>query len=152
MRQDTGVDGDAQRISQLCWMFFLKIIDDQDQELELMSDNTTDTKGAPSFVSNSVECIRPIIASATVKVLTKITRNGFISSTTPSTPLHDAHQEGYSFIKVAFSVLHPDGRQNPLDASTLPGVTYSHQHLPHLSTMCTAGGFFLPKSQQVVTA
>src|SRR5467141_3581052 len=38
MRQDTGVDGDAQRISQLCWMFFLKIIDDQDQELELMQD------------------------------------------------------------------------------------------------------------------
>src|SRR5215217_441635 len=39
MRQDTGVDGDAQRISQLCWMFFLKIIDDQDQQLELMQDN-----------------------------------------------------------------------------------------------------------------
>ncbi len=37
MRQDTGVDGDAQRISQLCWMFFLKIIDDQDRELELLS-------------------------------------------------------------------------------------------------------------------
>ena len=36
MRQDVGVDGDAQRISQLCWMFFLKIIDDQDQELEIM--------------------------------------------------------------------------------------------------------------------
>jgi type I restriction enzyme M protein len=36
MRQDTGVDGDAQRISQLCWMFFLKIIDDQDQEFELL--------------------------------------------------------------------------------------------------------------------
>ena len=36
MRQDTGIDGDAQRISQLCWMFFLKIIDDQDQELEVI--------------------------------------------------------------------------------------------------------------------
>ena len=36
MRQDAGVDGDAQRISQMCWMFFLKIIDDQDQELELL--------------------------------------------------------------------------------------------------------------------
>src|SRR6201995_1171504 len=35
MRQASGVDGDAQRISQLCWMFCLKIIDDQDQELEL---------------------------------------------------------------------------------------------------------------------
>src|SRR5450759_3808809 len=38
MRQDVGVDGDAQRISQLCWMFFLKIIDDQDQQLEVMQD------------------------------------------------------------------------------------------------------------------
>jgi type I restriction enzyme M protein len=37
MRQDAGVDGDAQRISQLCWMFFLKILDDQDQQLELMN-------------------------------------------------------------------------------------------------------------------
>jgi type I restriction enzyme M protein len=36
MRQDSGVDGDAQRLSQLCWMFFLKIIDDQDTELELL--------------------------------------------------------------------------------------------------------------------
>ena len=36
MRQDTGVDGDAQRISQLCWMFFLKIIDDQDLELAVL--------------------------------------------------------------------------------------------------------------------
>ena len=34
MRQDAGVDGDAQRLSQICWMFFLKIIDDQDKELE----------------------------------------------------------------------------------------------------------------------
>ena len=39
MRQDSGVDGDAQRISQLCWMFFLKIIDDQDQELESLDDD-----------------------------------------------------------------------------------------------------------------
>ena len=39
MRQDSGVDGDAQRLSQLCWMFFLKIIDDQDQQLEVMQDN-----------------------------------------------------------------------------------------------------------------
>ena len=39
MRQDSGLDGDAQRLSQLCWMFFLKIIDDQDQQLEVMQDN-----------------------------------------------------------------------------------------------------------------
>ena len=34
MREDVGVDGDAQRISQMCWMLFLKIIDAQDMELE----------------------------------------------------------------------------------------------------------------------
>ena len=38
MRKDAGVDGDAQRLSQLCWMFFLKIVDDQDQQLAVMQD------------------------------------------------------------------------------------------------------------------
>src|ERR1700741_1180009 len=38
MWKDAGVDGDAQRLSQLCWMFFLKIVDDQDQELEVTQD------------------------------------------------------------------------------------------------------------------
>ena len=45
MRQDSGVDGDAQRISQLCWMFFLKIIDDQDKELELLDKNGSPFEG-----------------------------------------------------------------------------------------------------------
>ncbi|MEP7217974.1 MAG: class I SAM-dependent DNA methyltransferase, partial [Bacteroidota bacterium] len=38
MRKDAGVDGDAQRISQLVWMIFLKIFDDREQEYELMDD------------------------------------------------------------------------------------------------------------------
>ncbi|KGO94686.1 type I restriction-modification system subunit M [Flavobacterium subsaxonicum] len=39
MRKDVGVDGDAQRISQLVWLFFLKIVDDREDELELLVDN-----------------------------------------------------------------------------------------------------------------
>jgi type I restriction enzyme M protein len=39
MRKDVGVDGDAQRISQLVWMFFLKIYDDREAEIELLEDN-----------------------------------------------------------------------------------------------------------------
>lgn len=35
MRQDAGVDGDAQRISQLVWLFFMKIFDDKEYEYEL---------------------------------------------------------------------------------------------------------------------
>jgi len=38
MRQDRGVSGDAQRLEQLGWMLFLKILDDKDQELELIRD------------------------------------------------------------------------------------------------------------------
>jgi len=41
MRKDVGVDGDAQRISQLVWMFFLKILDDREEELELLEDKYT---------------------------------------------------------------------------------------------------------------
>ena len=34
MRKDVGVDGDAQRISQLVWLLFLKIFDDKEAEWE----------------------------------------------------------------------------------------------------------------------
>ncbi len=39
MRQDRGISGDAQRLEQLGWMLFLKIIDDKDQELEITKEN-----------------------------------------------------------------------------------------------------------------
>lgn len=39
MRKDVGVDGDAQRLSQLVWLLFLKIFDDREQEWELLQDN-----------------------------------------------------------------------------------------------------------------
>ena len=39
MRQDSGVDGDAQRISQLTWLLFLKVFDALEEELELTRDD-----------------------------------------------------------------------------------------------------------------
>lgn len=41
MWQDTGLNGDAQRIEQLGWMLFFKIFSDKDKELELIQDNYT---------------------------------------------------------------------------------------------------------------
>ncbi len=38
MRKDAGTYGDAQRIEQMAWLFFLKIFDDRETELELMRD------------------------------------------------------------------------------------------------------------------
>ena len=39
MRKDAGTYGDAQRLEQLGWMFFLKIFDDREKELDLLQDN-----------------------------------------------------------------------------------------------------------------
>ena len=39
MREDHGVDGDAQRLSQLCWLLFLKIFDEKEEEAELLNAN-----------------------------------------------------------------------------------------------------------------
>ena len=39
MRNDAGVDGDAQRISQMTWMFFLKVYDAKEQLWELNDEN-----------------------------------------------------------------------------------------------------------------
>ncbi|WDC85028.1 N-6 DNA methylase [Caloramator sp. mosi_1] len=41
MRQDSGVDGDAQRIGQLVWMIFLKVFDAKEQEWEILKDEYT---------------------------------------------------------------------------------------------------------------
>ena len=35
MRKDVGVDGDAQRISQIVWLLFLKIFNDREEEWQL---------------------------------------------------------------------------------------------------------------------
>jgi type I restriction enzyme M protein len=39
MRKDPGVSGDGQRIEQLGWLLFLKILDASDHELELIKDD-----------------------------------------------------------------------------------------------------------------
>jgi len=39
MRKDVGVDGDAQRLSQLVWLLFLKIFDDRETEWDIVQDN-----------------------------------------------------------------------------------------------------------------
>ena len=39
MRNDAGVNGDAQRIEQMTWLFFLKIYDAKEEEWELVDDS-----------------------------------------------------------------------------------------------------------------
>ena len=39
MRNDAGVNGDAQRIEQMVWIFFLKVYDAKEEEWEALADN-----------------------------------------------------------------------------------------------------------------
>jgi methionyl-tRNA formyltransferase len=39
MRQDAGINGDAQRIEQIVWMLFLKLYDAKEEEWEIEEDN-----------------------------------------------------------------------------------------------------------------
>ena len=41
MRQDAGINGDAQRIEQIVWMLFLKLYDAKEAEWEIYDDNYT---------------------------------------------------------------------------------------------------------------
>lgn len=41
MRNDAGVNGDAQRIEQIVWTLFLKIYDAKEEEWELINDDYT---------------------------------------------------------------------------------------------------------------
>ena len=43
MRQDAGVNGDAQRIEQMVWMFFLKVYDAQEYEWEIDAEDNGET-------------------------------------------------------------------------------------------------------------
>ena len=90
MRQDRGISGDAQRLEQLGWMLFLKIIDDKDQELEITKDNyvsvipekfqwrswATDTEGITGdelleFIDSNAQDNKGLFA--TLRELTSIT-------------------------------------------------------------------------------
>lgn len=39
MRKDAGTYGDAQRMEQMAWLFFLKIFDDREKEMDLLRDD-----------------------------------------------------------------------------------------------------------------
>lgn len=39
MRKDAGINGDAQRIEQMTWMFFLKVYDAKEEEWEFHDDD-----------------------------------------------------------------------------------------------------------------
>ncbi len=55
MRNDAGINGDAQRIEQMAWMLFLKVYDEKENDWELDdSGNTLTGDDLLSFVNNTL--------------------------------------------------------------------------------------------------
>ena len=51
MRNDAGINGDAQRIEQMAWMLFLKVYDEKENDWEMEDDYN------PLFLKNAVGVI-----------------------------------------------------------------------------------------------
>ena len=155
MRQDVGVDGDAQRISQLCWMFFLKIIDDQDQEIELMQDGyhspiperfrwrawAADPEGITgdgllTFVTDEL--------FPTLKELPSAARDGRCRV------VHDVFQDAYNYMKSGQLLRQVINKINDIDFNNLAerqhfGDIYE-QILNDLQSAGNAGEYYTPRA------
>lgn len=153
MRQDSGVDGDAQRISQLCWMFFLKIIDDQDQEFELLKKKyrspiqprlqwrnwAADPEGITgeelmSFVNDELFPTLKELAPATPRART----------------VRDVFEDAYNYMKSGQLMRQVVNKINGIDFNNLKerhhfGVIYE-QILNDLQSAGNAGEYYTPRA------
>ena len=66
MRNDAGINGDAQRIEQIAWMLFLKVYDAKEQDWEFDEEDYTSIIPAPCRWCNcaSFLLILPLVCAA----------------------------------------------------------------------------------------
>jgi type I restriction enzyme M protein len=156
MRQDAGVDGDAQRISQLCWMFFLKILDDQDAQLNLME---------PSYSSPLPDELRWETWAADPEGMTGDELLGFINGTlfprlkdlTPAGPqahrqrmVRSVFEDAYNYMKSGQLLRQVINKINEVDFNNLAdrqhfGDVYE-QVLNDLQSAGHAGEYYTPRA------
>jgi type I restriction enzyme M protein len=156
MRQDAGVDGDAQRISQLCWMFFLKILDDQDAQLELME---------PSYSSPLPDALRWGTWASDPEGITGEDLLGFINNTlfpqlknltAAGTQAHrqrvvrSVFEDAYNYMKSGQLIRQVINKINEVDFNNLAdrqhfGDVYE-QILNDLQSAGNAGEYYTPRA------
>ena len=124
MRNDAGINGDAQRIEQIAWMLFLKVYDAKEQDWEINEDDYVsiipeecrwvnwahdDRSGSAmtgdsllNFVNNT---LFPVLKGNDVKEGDKILYKGIV--VTPDTPVKKAivrstFEDANNYMKTAF--------------------------------------------------
>ena len=156
MRIDEGVDGDAQRISQLTWMLFLNIFDDREMEAELFEDD---------YISAMPEGLRWRDWAANDEGMTGETLLDFVSSklfkslknldlSTSNNPksriLKEAFEDGFNFTKNGTLIRQVINKINEIDFNNsqdkhLFGEIYE-KILKDLQNAGNAGEYYTPRA------
>ena len=159
MRKDDGVDGDAQRISQLGWMFFLKIFDDRELERQTM----LELDGKP-YLSPIPEDLRWRAWAANPEGITGETLLGFVNnelfpklknlSALESDPrkrvIRGVFEDAYNYMKDGTLLRQVINKLNGIDFNRradqhLFGDIYE-QILKDLQSAGNAGEFYTPRA------
>lgn len=104
MREDAGVNGDAQRIEQMTWMFFLKIYDAKEEEWELVQD------GYESIVPEELKWRNWAVDSADGSALTGSALLDFVNNklfpTLSTLQITPKTTNGQAIVRYAFESAH----------------------------------------------
>lgn len=104
MREDAGVNGNAQRIEQMVWMFFLKIYDAKEEEWELVQD------AYESIIPDNLKWRNWAIDSADGTALTGTELLNFVNNelfpTLSDLPITPQTTNGQAIVRYAFESAH----------------------------------------------
>ena len=159
MRNDAGINGDAQRIEQIAWMLFLKVYDEKENDWEFNEDDYT------SFIPEECRWRNWAKDDGTGSALTADKLLDFVNGTlfptlkqlevTPSTPMRSAivratFQDANQYMKDGVLL-----RQviNVIDGLDLSSYEESHAFgeiyetiLKEMQSAGTAGEFYTPRA------
>lgn len=104
MREDAGVNGNAQRIEQMVWMFFLKIYDAKEEEWELVQENYE------SIIPDNLKWRNWAVDNADGNALTGTALLSFVNNelfpTLSELPITSPTTNGQAIVRYAFESAH----------------------------------------------
>lgn len=155
MRKDGGVDGDAQRLSQLVWLIFLKALDDSERQREFIDGNYQPAipeqyrwrNWASREDGITGDALLEFINNSLIKDLKELPSN-------PSNPLtgivHSVFEESFNYMKNGTQLRKVINRINEIDFNSSDdrhtfGDIYETL-LASLQSAGNAGEFYTPRA------
>lgn len=156
MRKDVGIDGDAQRISQLVWMFFLKIFDDREAELEFLEDDYVSPLPEKfrwrSWATDSEGMTGDELAEFIDKLFNHLKKNLSFQGPTGARAkiIHDVFEDAYNYMKSGTLMRQVINKICEINFNNLSdrhtfGTIYE-QILKDLQSAGNAGEFYTPRA------